>query len=306
MIELDLHPLCALFPRLDGAEFDALKADIAANGQRAPVIIHEGQILDGGNRYRACTELGVEPLTVPYSGTDPFAYVLSLNLHRRHLSPGQQAAIVAAATDWLESAQQGGTGANQYASIEQTGNVAGLQTVADRATKSGASERTQRMADKVAKADPELAKRVAHGEVSLPAAVRQVEGAANKGGTPKSDHAEAGSDDANRLAQSIEESSQGVSNPETPDNSSELDTLREAVQELAHELEQVTGELSAYRAAESGDGEKKLVEQQKEIARLKAEVRRLTDRRDSLMNENAELKREVKSLSRKIGRPARG
>ncbi|MCM2544867.1 ParB N-terminal domain-containing protein [Burkholderia glumae] len=300
MIELDLHPLCALFPRLEGVEFDALKADIAANGQRAPIVIHDGQILDGGNRYRACVELGIEPVTTPFDGADLLAYVLSLNLHRRHLSPGQQAAIVAAATDWLEAYSHGGDRKSaQSATLH-------LETVAARAAQSGASVRTQKMADKVARTDPALAKRVAHGEVSLPAAVRQVEGAANKGGTPKSDHAEAGSDDENRRDQSTEESSQGVANPETPDNPSELDTLREAVQELAHELEQVTGELSAYRAAESGDGEKKLVEQQKEIARLKTEVRRLTERRDSLMNENAELKREVKSLSRKIGRPARG
>ena len=48
-------------------------------------------------------------------------------------------------------------------------------TAADRAAESGASLRTQRMADKVAQADPELAKRVAHGEVSLPKAVQQVE-----------------------------------------------------------------------------------------------------------------------------------
>ena len=33
---------------------------------------------------------------------------------------------------------------------------------------SGASDKTQRMADKVAKTDPELAKKVAHGEISLP------------------------------------------------------------------------------------------------------------------------------------------
>lgn len=72
--------------------------------------------------------------------------MLSANLHRRHLSAGQQAAIVASAQDWAKAQKQGGTGANQHK--EQTGNVAGLQTVAQRAAESGASERTQRMADK--------------------------------------------------------------------------------------------------------------------------------------------------------------
>ncbi len=70
-------------------------------------------------------------------------------LHRRHLSPGQQAAIVASAQDWAK--------AQPASRPEKAGNVAGLSTVAQRAAESGASDRTQRMADKVAKADPALA-----------------------------------------------------------------------------------------------------------------------------------------------------
>lgn len=38
----------------------------------------------------------------------------------------------------------------------KAGNVTGLQTVADRTAQSGASDKMQRMADKVAKANPEL------------------------------------------------------------------------------------------------------------------------------------------------------
>ncbi len=161
-----LHPLCNLFPRMSAAEFAALKADIAANGLHQAIVLRDGQILDGGNRYRACAELGIEPATVEFSGADPVAFVLSANLHRRHLTPGQQAAIVASAQDWAQARSAGNP---------QFGNVTGLATVADRAATSGASDKTQRNADKVARAAPELAKQVAHGEISLPQAVRQVE-----------------------------------------------------------------------------------------------------------------------------------
>lgn len=174
-MEYELHPLCTLFPRMDGSAFDSLVADIAANGLREPIIVHEGMILDGGNRYRACIAAGVEPTTMKFGGGSLVGYVLSANLHRRHLSPGQQAAIVASAQDWANAQQQGGTGVNQHTK-EQTGNVTGLQTVKDRAAISGASDKTQRNADKVAKTDPELAKRVAHGEISLPKAVEQITG----------------------------------------------------------------------------------------------------------------------------------
>ena len=171
---LKLHPLCDLFPRLGGQDFEALKADIQAHGLREPIVVLDGAILDGGNRYRACVEAGIRPDTVPFIDGDPLAFVLSENLHRRHLSPGQQAAIVAAASDWRNAHMPGGNGSNQYGRKEQSGNVAALLTIEDRAAQSGASKRTQRMADKIAKADPELVKKVAHGEITLPQAAGQV------------------------------------------------------------------------------------------------------------------------------------
>lgn len=166
--ELQLHPLCTLFPRITGAEFEALKSDIAEHGLRQPIVIHNGMILDGGNRYRACVEAGVEPRTVEFEGGNIVSFVLSSNLHRRHLSPGQQAAIVASAQDWAIAQVHGGDRkSDQSATLH-------LDSVAKRAAQSGASVRTQKMADKVAKEAPELAKKVAHGEVSLPAAVKQI------------------------------------------------------------------------------------------------------------------------------------
>lgn len=163
----ELHPLCTLFPRLAGAEFEALREDIRANGQREPILLHEGLILDGGNRYEACLQAGVAPVLKPFEGGDIVAYVLSANLYRRHLSPGQNAAIVASITNWAEAHKPGRP--------RQSGNVAALSSVAARAAKSGASERTQRMADKVAQADPALAMDVAHGKTTLPQAVAKVE-----------------------------------------------------------------------------------------------------------------------------------
>jgi len=154
---------------MSGDDFAALCADIKANGLRQPIVLHDGLILDGGNRYRACIEAGVKPRFVKHDGSNLVSFVLSANMHRRHMTPGQQAAIVASAQDWAKAQPRGGDRrSNQSATLH-------LETVADRAAESGASIRTQKMADKVVKADPELGRQVAQGEVSLPAAVAKVE-----------------------------------------------------------------------------------------------------------------------------------
>lgn len=100
-MELKQHPLSAAFPAMSGDDFAALVEDIKANGQREPVMVHEGMVLDGWHRYQACTQLGIKPqqFTFP-ADKDPVAFVLSHNLHRRHLTPSQRAAAVVACSEW--------------------------------------------------------------------------------------------------------------------------------------------------------------------------------------------------------------
>ena len=95
MTHLAFHPLANVFPLLEGEEFDALVADIAASGLCEAVWLYEGQILDGRNRYRACQRLGRDCATRDYPGNDPLGFVLSMNLQRRHLDESQRAMIAA-------------------------------------------------------------------------------------------------------------------------------------------------------------------------------------------------------------------
>lgn len=264
----ELHPLCTLFPRVEGAEFDALVSDIRANGLRQPIVLHGGMILDGGNRYRACQKAGVEPEFINFDGDNIVSFVLSANLHRRHLSAGQQAAIVASAQDWAKAQTHGGLRASVHVNTC-------LQTTEQRAAQSGASVMTQRRADKVAKADPELAKKVAHGEVSLPKAVQQVEQMAGKAEPKKPD------DMVSRLRARIGELE------------SELAELREVHDEAMSNMAVMADELSAYKRAADPEHALKFLQQEQYRTTLESQ-------RDDLMNQCAALKREVKALRRRM------
>ena len=76
-----------------GKEFAALVSDIKEHGQIDPILVLDGMILDGRNRWRACREASVEPKMKDWPGGNPWDFVWSKNAERRHLEPGQKAAI---------------------------------------------------------------------------------------------------------------------------------------------------------------------------------------------------------------------
>jgi ParB-like chromosome segregation protein Spo0J len=98
--ELRFHPLADIFPLMEGEEFDALVADIKAHGLREPIVLLDGKILDGRNRYRACLAAGVEPtrekhFSAHHSTGEALAFIISRNIHRRHLTAEQKRDLIA-------------------------------------------------------------------------------------------------------------------------------------------------------------------------------------------------------------------
>lgn len=87
------HRLASYFPIMEDEKFEKFVEDIKENGQLEPIVTYQGEILDGLNRYRACQRLGIEPKFTEYKGDDPLHYVISINVHRRHMSVSQLAMV---------------------------------------------------------------------------------------------------------------------------------------------------------------------------------------------------------------------
>jgi hypothetical protein len=114
-----VHPAAKLFPLMKDADptgFEALVKDIDVNGLQSPIVMSidegDGQLVDGRNRMDALARLGRlylsgrkiwfhrhhcetwDIFTWQYV-LDPYAFVLSANAHRRHLTAEQKRELVA-------------------------------------------------------------------------------------------------------------------------------------------------------------------------------------------------------------------
>jgi hypothetical protein len=122
----DVHPAAELFPSLPETELRDLAEDIRKNGLHAPIVVwspkEQGSnpvLLDGRNRLDALAQLGLlhainghlhlrtwtgtkwaelsggRMQFQHFHGDDPYALVLSLNIHRRHLTAKQRRDLIA-------------------------------------------------------------------------------------------------------------------------------------------------------------------------------------------------------------------
>jgi N6-adenosine-specific RNA methylase IME4 len=149
---LRFHPFAGIFPLMEGAEFEELVADIRAHGVREPVWLYEGKILDGRNRHRAALVASVPCPTRTYEGDDPLAFVISANLHRRHLTESQRA-MVAAKLATLK------LGANQHSKGLPIGRASELLNVGERSAARARGVQQQ--------GDPDLVRAVETGRVKV-------------------------------------------------------------------------------------------------------------------------------------------
>jgi hypothetical protein len=169
----EFHEVANIFPLMEGEEFNELVQDIRENGLQNPIWLHEGKIIDGRNRYRACQEAGVEPVTREWDGKgDLIHFVVSMNLHRRHLNESQRAMVAAKLKPHFEDAAKNRQGWKADVSANLRGGET-RKSSEDVGKVVNVSPRSVESATKVLKEGiPDLVEKVTSGDMRLGEAVK--------------------------------------------------------------------------------------------------------------------------------------
>jgi len=203
LTDYEFHPAADEFPMMDKERLDELIKDISINGQREPICLYQGKILDGRNRMLACQALGIAPKTrtLP-EDIDPWSYVWSLNGERRDLTAAQRYLIWKACHEkseaWQaeqqrildeankkrsEAAEQGRVGRASAKNKDEFSDATTCGTTKQKpehksSTTKAAASKTNRgtveRMDRLVKERPDLAEKVKVGEIHEAAAIREM------------------------------------------------------------------------------------------------------------------------------------
>jgi len=179
---LEPHPLSSLFPAMEDGEFAELVENLKRNGLLTSIVVYEDKILDGRNRDRGCIELEVTPHYLEYIGSDPLEFIVSANLHRRHLTTGQRAMIGSklATMKWGGARTSGEQRSNSTFAPSTAEEARNAPTHPDAPTQAPTEITLEKAADqmqvghssavlakKISQAAPEVAAQVEAGKLSL-------------------------------------------------------------------------------------------------------------------------------------------
>lgn len=187
---MQIHPDAEVLPEMGSDEFAELVEDIRRNGLLCPITCLGSKIIDGRHRYKACVQLGIEPVydeLYDLEGMTPGEYVWSLNGNRRHLTASQRAACyveLVGDTEAEAARERQARKPESVSAILREQNTKASEVIAKQA---GVSSRTVDDAKAVRIANPQLFEQVKSGEVSVSAAARQVHEAKQRESSPWSE-----------------------------------------------------------------------------------------------------------------------
>jgi ParB-like chromosome segregation protein Spo0J len=193
---MEIHPVAEAFPAMSAEEFAALTDDIRKHGLLEPIWTYQGRIIDGRHRYWACEELEIEPRYQEWAGEggSVLAFIVAKNLHRRHLTAAQRAAIAAEMKPKIkaeikeklkekakESGARGGRGHRKGPDkSDKTLSGPGRNARAEVAEMFGVAPAYVSQAERIKEASPETFREMKAGKMSVTQAAKKAGVSANK------------------------------------------------------------------------------------------------------------------------------
>lgn len=178
---MEVHEVANIFPMMSEEEYRELVRDIKENGLREPIWTYQGKIIDGRNRYKACKELGITPKFQEWDGKGSLvAFVVSMNLHRRHLTSSQKAMVAVEILPMLEREAKerqrvhGGTAPGRSKTLDQkfdeVSSGRNPQAAEQAAKLTGTNRQYVSDAKKIVETAPELVNHIKSGLLNIPEA----------------------------------------------------------------------------------------------------------------------------------------
>lgn len=260
-------------------DFKALKDSIETIGVQNPITLFDGMVIDGWHRYRAANDLGMDCPVAELGDVDPRDFVLAQNKARRHVTQAQLAMATTEVYAWKP------VGANQHGGSAVPAEAP--KTTKELAALAGVGVRSIEQAKAVhSKAVPEVIAAAKQGVIGT-------EKAAAIAKLPKEEQAAA-------IHKPTPKPAPAKAEPESeaPPEYTELDQAHDQISDLQDALAVATmGDVSDEDKAQAAT---LIAELRARIKTLEATLKAVTISRDTYMNENAELRKQITRQRKEI------
>lgn len=271
------HPISALFDVFDDDDLSDLTESIKKVGVIQSIVLSDGMVIDGWNRYRIARDLGIRAdLRELTPEVDPRDFVKALNIARRHLTKSQKATMVVRLNEWRPVGVQD----------DRTNEDDQQQTATEEqmASQAGVSKKTiqqAKQAESAGKGDEVLS-----GKKSLQAVVDEIK---------QEEVEEPGDDDAPSVAPAVK-----PARPRKPSATDKLKSqLRERDETIASQSEEISNlkvVLKGYELEIEGDHDGAL----REMNNLQAQIRSLKGSLGQTQTKLGDCKRRCKALEKQV------
>lgn len=273
-------------------EYQALESSILADGCRDALVVWDGILIDGHNRYAICTkhDLAFDTVEMDFKNIDEAKEWMLLNqLGRRNLSDYDRTVLALMLEDIYAARGKANMVAGAKGLFKKTNPSEPVNTRKTIAEIAGVSETTVgRVKTIQEKGTPELHANISSGAISINKAYSTI---APKPASPKP-------------AAPKKTASKKVDPEEYTAEKFELDNAHNAIATLQQENQSLNDKL-AVNSIDGSEEEKLSAEKiisdlRDQIVTLNKEIESIRANRDTYLTENSEMKKQIKYLQKQL------